>query len=60
MHIPTLVSAMEEATGHRFTDVPTLLQALTHTSYANEHPLLVTTSSASMRGVSRGSHRHLY
>lgn len=37
MHIPTLVSAMEEATGHRFTDVPTLLQALTHTSYANEH-----------------------
>ena len=32
------LAALERRLGHRFTDADRLLRALTHASYANEHP----------------------
>jgi ribonuclease-3 len=35
---PARVAALERRLGHRFQDLALLERALTHTSYANEHP----------------------
>lgn len=47
---PARVAALEERLGHRFRDPALLERALTHSSYANEHPPTLSHESLAFLG----------